>query len=299
MRKVVVNGFSAALIAGAMTFSFLVPAARGATVTNLFTVNFDGSVSGSTYSGDSGYGGAMTVDSPTAPSTDSFINDSGRSVVSSNATGPNDFGLQVSVPSGTYTNQQNYVLEAVINPGSPTAINSSNNVAGLQSVISIDGQNGSDTGALVLRLTPGNHLEAAYDPIGYVGFDPSPTVIIPTGQYTHVALVYTYLGSGQADIDLYVNGSDVGSTGSFATATNDIFNGGVANVLNANADDDGGAYNRGFNGDVDSAAVSTFTGTFNPATDFVLSVPEPASLAFIGMIGTMGLLHRRGRHAGA
>jgi hypothetical protein len=59
----------------------------------------------------------------------------------------------------------------------------------------------------------------------------------------------------------------------------------------------GALNNRGFNGTLDAIAFSTFTGTFDPATDaFALPVPEPTSLALVGIAG-IALAGRRRRRA--
>jgi len=105
----------------------------------------------------------------------------------------------------------------------------------------------------------------------------APGPQITDAEIVHYALIYEYVSETEATLSLYVNGEQFGET--------------LTNTTPAGGDPDGvgmmfggevhpSAPNRGMPCDLDMVAFSTFTGTFNPETDFVLpDGPGSAALA--------------------
>lgn len=90
--------------------------------------------------------------------------------------------------------------------------------------------------------------------------------------YSHVALVWN---SAASSLTAYVNGASQGTIdqNNFDVSSPRIGYGFFARF-----------YNRGIDGKLDAVAFSTFTGAFNPATDFQLAVvPEPSSLGLAAL----------------
>jgi adhesin HecA-like repeat protein len=102
--------------------------------------------------------------------------------------------------------------------------------------------------------------------------EPTMTTSDPSAnQYHHVALVWT---AGTNSLEAFLDGASQGSvsTGSpFDVSSRNVGYGFFSRFLN-----------RAIDGHLDAVAFSTYTGTFDPASDFQLAcVPEPSSLALL------------------
>jgi hypothetical protein len=86
---------------------------------------------------------------------------------------------------------------------------------------------------------------------------------------SHVALVWN---AGASNLTAYLNGVSQGTIdqNNFDVSSPRVGYGFFARF-----------YNRGIDGKLDAVAFSTFTGSFNAATDFQLTVPEPASAGLV------------------
>ena len=107
-----------------------------------------------------------------------------------------------------------------------------------------------------------------------------PTV----GVFNHVALVWN---AGNNSVEAFLNGvsQGVASTGNaFDVSSPNVGYGFFSRFLN-----------RAVDGQLDAVAFSTFTGTFDPASDFQLTVvPEPASFLLLTIaLGGLALVRKK------
>ncbi len=104
--------------------------------------------------------------------------------------------------------------------------------------------------------------------------------------WTHLAVVY----DGNNTVTAYVNGVAVGTLAKTPSPFND------KTELTIGADGSNDVVIHGMDGLVDEVRIFAFNpGEFNPATDLQINsvIPEPASLALIGMGGLLVLRRRR------
>jgi hypothetical protein len=105
---------------------------------------------------------------------------------------------------------------------------------------------------------------------------------LPAGQYSHVALVWT---AATNTLSAYLNGASQGSvttTLPFDVSSPNVGYGFFSRFLD-----------RAVDGKLDAVAFSTFTGSFDAASDFRLSaVPEPGSVA-LAVMALVGLVLAR------
>ena len=102
----------------------------------------------------------------------------------------------------------------------------------------------------------------------------------------HIAIVYNLL-AGTDTTQYYRNGNLE------ATVTKDYADNFGQNTTGAFGNDPNTTLNRGFEINFDEVAFSSFTGTFNSSTDFVLPViPEPATMSLLAL-GGVAMLKRR------
>lgn len=157
---------------------------------------------------------------------------------------------------------QNWIAEAVVDLDAFTA---------LATFINVEG----DTDFRVHNNT--TTLQASY----WDGGSRSVTPALPTlNTYNHYALVWNATATS---LSSYVNGVLVGTSDFNAYADANNFVGfGFSRYANS----------RGIDGQLNTVALSTFTGTFDPNTDFSV-IPEPSALAMCGGFLMIGLVYRR------
>lgn len=241
------------LRAAALATLGLVALAHAATVQPLLRFEFSGQLDGAVYSEPGGLPATAEVAFDAAGSgpivEGGFISANGEDTASP------DEGLKATLDAGLDFATTSFVAEALVRPISTTQ--GSGNDAGSQgSVITIDG--GFDLGFA------GNTVRTGY----YDGSSTYYSVTTPNDlsldAFTHIAAVYSTTGG----IELFVNGVSQGKAGPGSAAAFDPIQ--VVGLLNI----DCCGLNRGFHGDVDAVALSSFTGPFDPASDFVLPVPR-------------------------
>ncbi len=292
----VVSKVLAAFLVGLLVQSY----AGAATVSNIFQLNMDGTVTGVTYSGDSG-----SVSVPVTVGADEYGNypdlstTAGVMYTNGKSSGPDalDEVMLVHVGPG-YDLEQSYIFESWVMPdyaNLPTAVDNRHgqiwifkwweigdwcNVAGTitDNVGLAVGSNG-----YMQRVQAGNG-DMFYNSIG------DPNEALSSEVFSHVAMVWTWNSTtSTGKLDYYVNGQLKQSGGGILASARglpEVF--GIANHCFTAMDNPTevgcGAnvnFNGGFSGWFDSVAVSTFTGEFEGAHNFVLVNPQ-----FCGDIGT-------------
>ena len=235
---------------------------QAATITPVLKVNFSGTISGNTY----------TLGVGELDTTSSFVGNGNPTVSGGKA------DLAGSVASDP--NAQGFE----INPGS---IVGSNWVA--ESRVSFDSFGGgqrtviSVQGDTAFRINNGGTLlEANYWDGSTSG---TQTTALPTmGTEVHLALVWD---AAATSLTAYVNGT------ALPTINNNAYKVPDATNLSFGYFGRDTLVGRGIDGKLDGVAFSTFTGTFDKNSDFQLAVPEPSSVALLGLGGLLGLLRRR------
>jgi Concanavalin A-like lectin/glucanases superfamily/PEP-CTERM motif len=231
------------------------------TLTNHVLIRFDGSLAGTAYS--LGAGETDTTGTFKANGTPTL---SGGAASLDGGTSNDGFDFNPttlgSLPG------QNWIAEAIVSFDSFQT--------GFRTLIDIHG----DTDFRVNNAASG--IEALY----WDGSTDSPVLSSPlptTGQLVHYALVWD---AAATSLTAYVNGVSIGTTDHGIFESPDATNVSFGYFGRAGFD------NRGIDGSLDAVAFSTFTGTFNPSTDFVAAVPEP-STALLAAFGLLGLRRRR------
>jgi hypothetical protein len=241
----------------AATAMALGSSARAATVTKQVLVNFNGSLSGTTYTL-----GAGEIDNSA-----SFRANGGATVSGGVADIPGD----TSDASGFFFNStalgnlrtQSWVTEAHMSLDVPVA--SQPNVTPFNHFLDVQGDlfYRFDSNPKVTRF---GFWDGANEPT-MVTANPS------AGAYNHVALVWD---SPTRTLAAYINGASQGSvsTGNpFEVPSPNVGYGFFSRFMN-----------RAIDGKLSAVAFSTFTGTFNPGADFQLAViPEPGSVALLAI----------------
>jgi hypothetical protein len=233
-------------------------AAEAATVTKKVFVNFSGSLAGTTY----------TLGPGEIDVTGTFQS-SGSATV---AGGVGDVPGNVSDASGFYfvgttlgsLPSQNWITEGLLSldvPASqqPTTTNWNHflDVQG-DTFFRMNGQS-------LPKITQFGYWDGANEPTG-------TTPNLTPNQYAHVALVWD---AASTRLEAFINGVSQGTAdgNAFEVPSQNIGYGFFSRF-----------FNRSIDGKFDAVAFSTYTGTFNAASDFQLAgVPEPGALALAFM----------------
>ena len=234
--------------------------AHGATTyTNQVLVRFDGSVSGSSY----------TLGTGEVDTTGSFKANGTPTINLGTASldgGTSNDGFDFNPTSLGALTTQNWVAEAILSFDTFQT--------GQRTIIDVQG----DTDIRVNNN--GNGLEALY----WDGSTTNPvlTASLPsTGTFIHYALVWD---AATTSLTAYIDGVSIGTSDHGTFATPDTSNVSFGYFGRATFDD------RSIDGSLDAVAFSTFTGTFDPGSDF--TIPEPSALWLAGL-GLLPLLRRR------
>lgn len=237
--------------------SLLATGAGAGTVTPVLKINFDGSISGDTYT--LGVGEIDTTG--TFAGFNSPVVAGGEADLIGGGT-HEGVGMNPGAIVG-----QNWIAEAVLN--FDTLSDS------LATAISVQGDAG------VRINTAGTQLEAYY----WDGLtEGRVTTALPAADTpVHLALVWD---AAATSLTAYVDGVSIGVIDNNAYAVTD------ATDLSFGYFGRIGFNDRGIDGQLDAVSFSTFTGTFDPNTD--LQIPEPGSLALLSLGGLFVLRRRRG-----
>jgi Concanavalin A-like lectin/glucanases superfamily/PEP-CTERM motif len=266
-------------LAAALTFAVAV---RAASVTPQVLVNFDGSLAGNVYtlgageldnSFTFGANGSVSIaggvaDVPGDVDLSSGFLFSGADLVSEQALG----SLKTT----------NWITEALYMPDVPAASQPSpdgntNNYGNHFLDVQGDTFYRYDGFGRTPKITDFGYWDGGAEDVEPAG---EPTV----GVFNHVALVWN---ASTNTVEAYLNGVSQGtaSTGSaFDVSSPNIGYGFFSRFLN-----------RAVDGKYDAVAFSTFTGTFDAASDFQLAVvPEPGSIALLTIaLGGLALVRRK------
>lgn len=232
------------------------------TLTQQVLINFDGSISGNTYTL-----GAGEVDT-----TGTFTGFGSPAVSGGEADlvgGTTHQGFNFDPASLGALTSQNWIAETRV---SFDAFNT-----GLRTIIDVNGD-------LDFRINNGGSLfEMGYWDGSQFG---SQTAALPAiGEFVHVAIVWDAAASSLTG---YVDGVSIGTIDNNAFATPD------ANNVSFGYFGRNGFDNRGIDGQLDGVAFSTFTGSFDVNTDLQLSaVPEPSGSLLFGLSGLAFIMRRK------
>ncbi|MFI4913112.1 MAG: hypothetical protein ACIAQZ_15745 [Sedimentisphaeraceae bacterium JB056] len=210
-----------------------------------------------------------------------------------------DEGLMVQVGTG-YTPQQSYIWEAWVKPDYTNWPTSSTNQFGWIAIFrwhdTYDSCDDATSTPTAMHLSSSDAFRQRLNVVGNEVWsnevlDPNDTVA--ADEFTHVGLVWTYDSVTETgELKYYQNGilkataeGPVTVSGTIMEFPDTIGVGNVAQTTMDNFDElyCGGEinYNAGYSGWIDSFAFSTFTGTFEGPSEFVLVDPQ-----FCGDIGT-------------
>jgi hypothetical protein len=241
----------------------LPPVASAATVTRQVFIEFNGTLSGST---------TYVLGPGELDVTSTFRRNGSASMIGGVADIPGDLtassGFLFNAATLGSLTTSNWVTESLMLPDVPS-----------------DGQPGSLNhfldvqGDLFFRYSGVGASKAPQ--FGFYDGSTEPTrpaPHLPTNRYSHVAL--TWNGASRT-LEGFVDGQSVGtlSTGNaFQTPSTNVGYGFFART---------GFMNRAINGKLASVAFSTFTGAFNPASDFQLDLDDAPSLVLTMRVNTV------------
>jgi hypothetical protein len=246
----------------AMSAAIFASYVNAATVTPQVHVNFDGVLSGTTYSL-----GAGELDS-----TGTFQGNGSATVTGGVADIPGD----ADASSGFYFDStslgdlttQNWISEALIFPDVPPA----SQPGQFNHFLDVQGD-------LFFRFngTPPNKVTQ----FGFWNGSVEPSQDTPelqAGRYSHVAVTWD---GATSTLTGYINGAVIASLTSDPPAPFERPSVNVGYGFFSRT----GFLNRAIDGKLDGAAFSTYTGTFDPSADFQLNVvPEPSSFALLALL---------------
>lgn len=216
---------------------------------------------------DDGPAGA-TVNAGTGGSTyDLTLTGSGFSYTSSTS-GYAGSSLALSLSGNTYfsgtantaLSTANFIMELYVNPSS---------TGGLRNLLLVGSANASLAGNGVAITQYGTQFGVVRP--GVIAVQGFGTV--STGTWTHVALVFSASDGGT--LDFYIDGVHAGQTGTNGFNT-------ISGETRL-----GGAIDTSFDGIIDHARISTFTGSFNTSMLAISAIPEPSTVA--GIVGAIAL----------
>lgn len=254
------------IVALSSTALFVSAAADAATVTKKVFVNFSGSLSGTTY----------TLGPGEIDVTGTFQSNGSATV----AGGVGDVPGNVSDASGFYfvgtslgnLQTQNWITEGLLSLDVP--ISQQPTTTNWNHFLDVQG----DTffrmnGQSLPKITQFGYWDGSDEPTG-------TTPNLPANQYAHVALVWD---AANTRLEAFIDGVSQGAAdgNAFDVSSQNIGYGFFSRFLN-----------RAIDGKYDAVAFSTYTGTFNAASDFQLSgVPEPgaAALALVALAALSGV----------
>lgn len=237
---------------------------QAAVITTHLKIDFNGTLVGTTYTPGAGEvvnnGTFAANGTPTVSSGIASLDGSAGSDINAD-------GFKYSTTLGSLSGT-NWVAEAVV------AFDTFG--SGQRTVIDVQG----DTDFRILNN--GTQLQASYWDGTNTGSVTTPLPVAST--YVHLALVWDATATS---LTAYVNGVSIGTANNNAFTTPDPTN--ISFGYLGRTDNVG----RGIDGSLDTISFSTFTGTFNPTTDFAVTPVPESSVALLGGLGLIGLLRRR------
>jgi hypothetical protein len=246
----------------ALLLTLLAGPGQAATVTPQVVVRFDGAIAGNTY----------TLGSGELDTTSSFTGIGNPAVGGGIADLDQNGGL--GVQQGFEFNPAGIGSLTATSWVAETRLNFDSFGTGQLTAISVQG----DVDFRILVDASG--LQAGYWDGSTFG---DVTISLPAvDQYVDLALVWD---APTTSLTAYFDGTAIGTINNNAFATPDT------SYVSFGYFGRAGFEGRSIDGQLEAVAFSTFTGTFDPNTDFQV-IPEPSAIAIIGL-GGIGLLRRR------
>jgi hypothetical protein len=289
-----------AFLAGILVYS----CAGAAELTTVFRLNMDGAIEADnvTYSGDSGIVSVpVTVGADEYGNLPDLTSTPGVMYTNGKSSGPDalDEVMLVNVGPG-YDLEQNYIFEAWVMPDYANLPTSNDNRYGQIWIMKwweigdwcdVAGTITDNVGMAVTVDGYGQRIMVGDTSFFYNFADADPNEALSPEEFSHVAIVWEWNSdNSMGKASYYVNGQ-VKATASGTTNSNLGLpeNFGIANHCFTAMDnqdeiicDADVNFNGGFSGWIDSMAVSTYTGEFEGANEFLLVDPQ-----FCGDIGTL------------
>jgi hypothetical protein len=287
-----------AFLAGILVYS----CAGAAELTTVFRLNMDGAIEADnvTYSGDSGIVSVpVTVGADEYGNLPDLTSTPGVMYTNGKSSGPDalDEVMLVNVGPG-YDLEQNYIFEAWVMPDYANLPTSSDNRWGQVWVMKwweigdwCDRPDSITDNVGLATYADGSQRVNAGEVNFFYNSGGDPNKVLSPTEYSHVALVWTWdAENSMGTAEYYVNGELKQSAGGGLGSSLGLpENFGIANHCFTAMDNQDelicGAdvnFNGGFSGWIDSIAVSTYTGEFEGANEFLLVDPQ-----FCGDIGTL------------
>lgn len=258
----------------------MVTAAGAANVTNQVLINFDGSLTGTTYNlGVGEIDNSGTFASSGMAAVAGGVGDVPGDVDSTSGFYFDGTALSVGALTGV-----SWVSEARISLDTPVTqqpTHGANDGEGQRNNHFLDVQ-----GDTFYRFNGQNASADKFTEFGYWdgGSEQAITTAdLPANQYAHVALVWD---AGNTSLTAYLNGGSQGTVD--LNAFDDSSSPYVGYGFFSRYIQQAGVGPRSIDGNLSAVAFSTYDGDFNPAADFQLQVPEPNSLLLL-MLG-LGVL---------